>query len=135
MTFFVYQFLEKGRLCWRRFLWTRPAHHSNSQKLSFCSGRTRYHSNSTLPFRRKTVFCLICLVERLKSLSLFTPWSTLGSLLWFEFIPKIKFPLNCTFSILVEIDNAWKNEICEGSMPVGPGGMKTSIGANAPTLA
>jgi len=36
---------------------------------------------------------------------------------------------------LVEIERAWKNEIYEGSIPVGPGGMTTSIGETAPTLA
>jgi len=36
---------------------------------------------------------------------------------------------------LVEIERAWKNEIYEGSIPVGPGGMTTSIGATDPTLA
>jgi len=36
---------------------------------------------------------------------------------------------------LVEIERAWKKEIYEGSIPVGPGGMTTSIGASDPTLA
>lgn len=33
------------------------------------------------------------------------------------------------------MERAWKNEIYEGSIPVGPGGMTTSMGAIAPTLA
>jgi len=33
------------------------------------------------------------------------------------------------------MDKAWKNEIYDGSNPVGPGGIVTSIGAVAPTLA
>jgi len=36
---------------------------------------------------------------------------------------------------LVEIERAWKNPIYEGSIPVGPGGIITSIGATDPTLA
>jgi len=36
---------------------------------------------------------------------------------------------------LVEIERAWKNEIYDGSIPVGPGGITTSIGATDPTLA
>jgi len=39
------------------------------------------------------------------------------------------------FWIFVEIESAWKKEIYEGSIPVGPGGMTTSIGAKLPTLA
>jgi hypothetical protein len=37
--------------------------------------------------------------------------------------------------ILVEIYNAWKKEIAEGSIPVGPGGITTSILEIYPTLA
>jgi len=33
------------------------------------------------------------------------------------------------------MDKAWKKEIYEGSIPVGPGGMTTSSGAKDPTLA
>jgi len=33
------------------------------------------------------------------------------------------------------MESAWKNEIYDGSRPVGPGGIVTSIGAIAPTLA
>jgi hypothetical protein len=29
----------------------------------------------------------------------------------------------------------WKNDVCEGSMPVPPAGMKTSLGASRPTRA
>jgi len=39
------------------------------------------------------------------------------------------------FWILVEIERAWKKVIYDGSIPVGPGGMTTSIGETAPTLA
>lgn len=33
------------------------------------------------------------------------------------------------------MDKAWKNEILEGSIPVGPGGITTSMGDKIPTLA
>jgi len=33
------------------------------------------------------------------------------------------------------MERAWKNEIYDGSIPVGPGGITTSIGAIPPTLA
>jgi len=36
---------------------------------------------------------------------------------------------------LVGIDKAWKNAIYDGSNPVGPGGIVTSIGETEPTLA
>jgi len=35
----------------------------------------------------------------------------------------------------VEIYKAWKKEIAEGSIPVGPGGIVTSMGETIPTLA
>lgn len=35
----------------------------------------------------------------------------------------------------MEIYKAWKNEIYDGSIPVGPGGIMTSLGAITPTLA
>lgn len=35
----------------------------------------------------------------------------------------------------MEIYKAWKKEIYDGSIPVGPGGIITSIGAKIPTLA
>jgi len=33
------------------------------------------------------------------------------------------------------MDKAWKNEIYDGSIPVGPGGITTSSGETAPSLA
>jgi len=33
------------------------------------------------------------------------------------------------------MDKAWKKEIYDGSIPVGPGGITTSIGATDPNLA
>jgi len=33
------------------------------------------------------------------------------------------------------MERAWKNEIYDGSIPVGPGGITTSIGDTEPTLA
>lgn len=33
------------------------------------------------------------------------------------------------------MERAWKKEIMDGSIPVGPGGMETSRGAVWPTLA
>jgi len=41
----------------------------------------------------------------------------------------------CDFWIFVEIDKAWKKEIWDGSIPVGPGGITISNGEIAPTLA
>jgi len=41
----------------------------------------------------------------------------------------------CPFWIFVGMESAWKNAIYEGSRPVGPGGIVTSIGATVPTLA
>lgn len=35
----------------------------------------------------------------------------------------------------MEIDKAWKKEMAEGSIPVGPGGITTSTGEMIPTLA
>mmetsp|Transcript_27974 Transcript_27974/g.27652 ORF Transcript_27974/g.27652 Transcript_27974/m.27652 type:complete len:221 (+) Transcript_27974:398-1060(+) len=37
--------------------------------------------------------------------------------------------------ILVAIPRAWKKEVWEGSMPVGPAGTRTSLGATTPTRA
>ena len=37
--------------------------------------------------------------------------------------------------ILVAMFSAWKNDVCEGSMPVPPEGMVTSLGASRPTRA
>lgn len=39
------------------------------------------------------------------------------------------------FTILVEIINAWKKLICDGSSPVGPAGTVKSTGATTPILA
>lgn len=36
---------------------------------------------------------------------------------------------------MVEIERAWKNEIYDGSIPVGPGGITISSGDTDPTLA
>jgi len=41
----------------------------------------------------------------------------------------------CPLTIFVVIDKAWKKEIWDGSIPVGPGGITTSHWASCPTLA
>ena len=121
------------QFCWH---WLRRSLRSRWVRLTLvaCSRLNHCRSMRGPPYRTRRAWCWVFGGGQLVSwwlwLQLRTPWIP-----WrFRFVPK-HLEWLFTFWILVEILRAWKNEIYDGSIPVGPGGMVTSTGETAPTLA
>lgn len=62
-----------------------------------------------------------------------SPILLLAPLLLFLLLIWLLLSLLCSLSLLCGL--TWKKDVCEGSMPVPPAGMKTSLGASRPTRA